>query len=244
MQTRYGVWLDGQPMDGLDPSIYITDIQEQAPQMNIMTVARAKGDGLFVTRRARERLSVVVRFAIREYDTARRKGVMQQVIAWAKTGKYLAISDRPGQRLRVEVDAMPTITSALKWTQELSITFAAYALPCWQDEYPLTMPVSGERTGYVSGDAFMSLVDATITPDGDTVTVRAGNSSITLEGVSGEVEISHGDDGILRITSGGASILAKRTPDSSDDLFAVPGQINHFAVEGGEAVFRVRGWWM
>ena len=244
MVTRYGVWLDGLPMEELDPAIYITDVQEQAPQMNVVTAPRAMGDGLFVTHRARERLSVIVRFAIREYDTARRKDAMQKIISWARAGKYLAISDRPGQRLRVEVDAMPTITSALKWTQELTLTFVAYAMPFWQSEYPEIIATSDVASRFVPGDAVKASVDVVITPTGSAVTVAVGSSRITLEGVADAIEISHGDDGVLRITSGGASILAKRTPESSDDLLAAPGEINRFSISGGSATFRVRGVWL
>lgn len=244
MITRYGVWLDSLPLHELDPTIYITDIQEQPPRMDVQTSPRAGGPGMFVTKRTRQSLSVVVRFAVREYDVTRRKAVMQKIIAWAKGGKYLAINDRPGQRLRVEVDTMPTITSALKWTQELSITFTAYAMPFWESDTPDIITTAGTASMLVQGDADTALVDAEIIPTGFAVTVSAGNSSITLQGVSGPVSLSHGDDGILRITSGGASILSKRTPASSDDLTAIPGQENTFAVTGGEATFTARGRWM
>lgn len=243
MMTRYGVWLDGLPLHEIDPAIYITDIQEQAPHMNVATVARAKGDGLFVTRRSRESLSVQVGFTIREYDTARRKSIMQKVIAWAKGGKYLSISDRPDQRLRIEVDQLPTISSSLKWTQELSIVFTAYAFPYWENTYADTITTTSNASMTVMGDADHAPVDATIEGANGTVTITADKTTITLENVSGSVEISHGDDGILRIMAGGQSILSKRTPESSDDLIATPGRLNDFIVSGGTATFRVRGVW-
>ena len=243
MMTRYCVWLDGLALHEIDPAIYITDIQEQPAQMNVQTVPRANGDGLFVARRNRDSISVLVKLAIREYDVALRKGIMQKIVTWARAGKYLSINDRPGQRLRVTVDTMPTITSALKWTQELSIVFTAYALPYWENEEPETLTTSGTASMVVPGDAERALVDVTIVPTGNTVTVSAGNTSITLNGVSDVVEISHGDDGILRIVSQGESILSKRTPESTDDLLAVPGQENAFAASGCVATFRVRGVW-
>lgn len=243
MLTRYGVWLDHLALHDIDPTICITDIQEQPGASNVVTHPRAAGHGLFVTRRSRESLSVVVRFAVREYDVTRRKAIVQRITAWAKAGRYLSVNDRPGQVLCVEVDELPTITSALKWTQDMAITFTAYALPFWRDEYPTILTTSGEDFMLVPGDADSAQVDASIRPDGDSVTISVGDTSITLEGISNDVEISHGDDGILRITSGGESIFAKRTPQSSDDLLAVPGRANAVSITGGTATVRVRGCW-
>lgn len=244
MRTRYGAWIDGIALHDVDPSIYVTDIQESAPQMNVSTNVRALGDGLHVTRKARESISVTVYFMIREYDTVRRKAVMQDVIRWAKSGEYLSISDRPDQRLRVQVDAMPTITSSLQWTQDLSITFTAYAFPYWESEYASKVNTSTEASMMVEGNADRAPVDATVTTTSANVTIRVDSTVISLVGVSGIVRIMHDDDGILRITQDGAPILSRRTPASSDDLYATPGKINRFSVTGGRAVFSVRGVWM
>lgn len=245
MSTRYQVWLDGLPMHGLDPAIIVTDIMEETASMDVVTHPKASGDGLHVAKRTRQSLSVVVRFCIYEYSVTRRKAVMQQIVAWAKAGKYLSINDRPDQRLRVEVDELPTIASAMKWTQELSVTFTAYAMPYWEDEEATTVSVAngGTSSVYVPGDADRAVVNATITPTATTVTVQAGNTSITLEGVTKAVEISHGDDGILRIVSGGEGIMAARAPESDDELTVTPGATNDFGVSGGTAVFSVRGVW-
>lgn len=243
MITRYGAWLDGLPLDRISPAIYITDIREEPAAMNVLTLPRASGNGSFVTRRTRDSLSVTIRFAIREYDTVRRKAILQDIITWAKKGKHLSISDRPGQRLRVAVDELPTIQSALRWTQELSLTFTAYSSPFWENDYADSLTTSGAASMTVAGDADSATVDVSITPSGDTVTVKADQTTITLTDLSGAVEITHGDDGLLRIVSGGESILSHRTPESSDDLTATPGRVNDFSVEGGTATFRVRGVW-
>lgn len=243
MITRYSAWLDGLPLHEIDPTIYILDIQEDPAQMDISTAPKAGGAGRFVVTRQRQTLSVTILFAIREQDVTRRKAIMQKVIAWAKGGKYLAINDRPDQRLRVEVDELPTIQSALRWTQELSITFTAYAFPFWENTYTDSLTTSGAASMSVAGDADSAPVDVSITPSGDAVTVRADQTTITLTDLSGAVEITHGDDGLLRIMSGGESILSHRTPESSDDLTATPGRVNDFSIEGGTATFRVRGVW-
>ena len=72
MITRYRVWLDGQGLSEMDPSIIVTDVTESEPEMHLSAVARAQGDGMLVTRRSRRSLSVTVRFLIREYNPLRR----------------------------------------------------------------------------------------------------------------------------------------------------------------------------
>lgn len=242
MITRYGVWLDGLPLHAIDPTIYITDIQEQPSHMDVQTHPRASGDGLRVTKRTRQSLSVVVRFVVREYDVMRRKAILQKIIGWAKAGKYLEINDRPEQRLRVEVDTMPTIQSALRWTQELSIAFTAYGSPYWEESMPDTFTTSGTVQQLVNGDADKAFPDVEVSPSASTVTVTVGDSHITLENVSGAVLIAH-DNGVLSITEDGVPVLGKRTADSSDDLVCIPGEVNTFSVAGGSALFTVRGRW-
>lgn len=243
MMTRYGVWLDGLPLHELDPAIIVTNIIEQPAAVDVVSYPRARGAGTRVTKRTRRSLSVSVRFRIWEYDVTRRKAVLQKVIAWAKGGKYLAVNDRPDQRLRVEVDELPTIQSSLHWQQEISLTFTAYALPFWENDYTDSLTTSAAASMSVAGDADSAPVDVSITPSGSTVTVKADKSTITLKNVSDNVEITHGDDGILRILSNGVSILSHRTPESSDDLTVTPGRVNDFSVEGGTATFCVRGVW-
>lgn len=243
MVTRYMASLDGLPLHDIDPTIYITDIQEQAPQMNVVTHPRAAGHGMYRTRHARESVSVVIRFSIREYSTARRKAVLEQVIAWARDGGSLEINDRPGQALRVVLDVPPTITSSLHWTQELSMTLTAYDQPYWFGIDSVTVPANGDALLFVPGNAPEAAVDAEITATAGTVTLAVGNTAITLEDVSGDISIDH-VDGILRITSGGESILHKRTPESSDDLLAIPGRGIPVYISGGTATVTARGAWV
>lgn len=245
MITRYGVWLDGLPLHELDPAIIVTNIIEQPAAVDVVSYPRARGAGTRVTNRTRRSLSVSVRFCIWDYDVIRRKAVMQKVIAWAKGGKYLSINDRPGQRLRVEVDELPVVQSSLHWQQEISLTFTAYANPYWEEETATVVNAINAAifSADIPGDADIAMVDAVIQANNATITVKADKSTITLKDVSGVVEISHGDDGILRIMSNGESILSHRTPESSDDLTATPGKVNQFSVSGGTAVFSIRGVW-
>lgn len=243
MMTRYSAWLDGLPLHEIDPAIYILDIQEDPAQVDVSTAAKAGSHGRFMVAQKRQTLSVTILFAIREKDVVARKAIMQKIVGWAKNGKYLSINDRPGQRLRVHADNLPTIPSSLKWTQEISLTLTAYGNPFWESEAEEILTTSATASMTVPGDGYQAYVNATIEPTGGTVTLFVDGTTMTLQNVSDLVEISHDDDGILRIVSNGESILSKRTAESDDDLLATPGRVNVFTVDGGTATFRVRGVW-
>ena len=114
MRTRYDVYMDNLPLDAVDPAIYVTDVQETPVSYDATTLQRAKGDGLRVLRRLRDSKQVRVSFMVRETDVDRRRDIIQRAAAWAMGGRYLSLGDRPGQRLRVVCDTLPSVTSALR----------------------------------------------------------------------------------------------------------------------------------
>lgn len=250
--TRYQVWLDQQGLQDIDPAIFITDIQEQPPSQLLSTAARAQGDGVFLARRNRQSLSVTVRFAIREPSPARRQAVLQKVRAWAQQGSFLSTSDRPLQRLKVQAENLPTLQSALKWTDALSITFTAYEAPFWEDSQPTTATASSL---YLPGDAPSAPMDMRWVCNSaapDVVTMATPLSSITFRGLplkaGQELVISH-ESGILTATIDGADVLPCRTPESSDDLLLPCGQTSTVTLTAdGQAAtgctFTARGRWL
>lgn len=246
MMTRYSVWLDNIPLHGIHPSIYVLDIQETTAQTTVETAAMAGPYGTAVLSDRRERLDVTVSFAIRNLDPSQRKAIMSKIHEWARSGTRLSISDRPGMSLGVRVDKLPTVKSALKWTEKLDITFTAYAFPFWVDDEELSVSIEdgGTYEKHIPGNGNFAPVNAVITAKSDTVTVSVDGKRIVLSGIStGTVVISHDNNGYLRIMSNGASILSKRTAESADDLIATPGRKNTFSVTGGAATFSVRGVW-
>ena len=162
MRTRYDVYMDNLPLSAVDPAIYVTDVQETQPAYDTTAMARARGDGSRVTRRVRDSLQVRVYFAVRETDVGRRRDIIQRAAAWAMGGRYLAIGDRPGQRLRVVCDTLPSVTSALRWTQDLIMVFTAYAMPYWEADTPIRAGFTGtsgtaairQAGGYMRNDIF------------------------------------------------------------------------------------------
>ncbi len=250
--TRYQVWLDQQGLQDIDPAIYITDIQEQPPSQLLSTAARAQGDGVFLARRNRQSLSVTVRFAIREPRPARRQAVLQKVRVWAQQGEFLSTSDRPHQRLRVQVENLPALQSALKWTDALPITFTAYTAPWWEDAQPTT---SATSTLYLPGDAPSAPMDLRWVCAGNPpaeLTITTPLSSITFRDLpvskGRELVISH-ESGVLTATVDRHDVLPHRTPESSDDLLLPCGQSSTVTItaDGAAATgctFSARGRWL
>lgn len=253
MITRYHCALNGQGLQDVDPAICVTDIQESAPPLRATTAA-GLGDGQRLLRLSRGSLSVTVTFEVHAYDPARRKAIAQKACAWAREG-WLTVSDRPGQRLRVICDRLPTVGSALRWTDPLTIGFTAYELPYWQELHPAQTIWTGR-----SGSATLSpagsvpcCLEAEVTALGAvsrlTLAVNGRSMALTNLGLSAGQTLRLGYDEahhrqFLRI--GDASALDKRTAASADDLLLEPRQPNavSLAADGEvKAILRGYGIW-
>lgn len=251
MISRYRVWMNGQALDEMDGSICITDIREKTPKMQAETCDRADGMGTRLLRMARQSLSVTVRFSVREYDTAKRREVLNQVRAWAKEG-YLQTSDRPGLRLYVVCEKLPNADSALRWTDDVEMTLTAYDCPWWEEESPVQATYSGSAGSATLANAGTadSVLDADITCYGvvDSMRISTGGRAFALQGLGmlhgDKVLIGHDERGILSIRNGsGESLMAKRTAESADELVLSPGdnEITFTADASCTAVFSTRG---
>ncbi len=255
MITRYSVWIDNKGLQDIDPSIYITDIKEKEPKQSAVTASQAWGNGLRLLRMQRQSLSVVVRFAIRERDTARRRDICTRIRAWAQEG-YLTTSDRPGQRLYVVCEKIPTVTSALKWTDEMEMTFTAYDVPWWEDAQANTATASSSLESehnwhravcYVCNRGTADApVTVQVTAQGaiDKLLVyRDERNKMAFDDLgmrAGDVfSISYDNRGIVSIKVNDRSVLDKRRGVSGDNFFCEPGR-HSFVVQWGEAPFTVR----
>ena len=249
---RYAVWLNGLSLADIDRQIYITDIAYTPQQLRYTTNKLMGRDGQYSGKDSIESNAVTVTFMLRQYDTARRQSVLQDIVKWAVGGGVLTTSDRPGQQLRVKTTRLPGITSVMRWTDTLTLEFTAYDMPYWQDIAPQTAQAEYQQDGqlYCPG-VRPAFVEATVTTDAALAefTLTCGDTHITLEGLTlaqgATVTVSYtADHNLLQITSGGQSLLAYRTEDSDDDLIANPG-MNTVSVSASiTATFSVKGVWV
>lgn len=255
MMTRYEAWLDKKSLSAIDPSIYILDIAYASARFTTNTVDVPGRNGQRVTSRSTKNASVVITFEIHEQDTARRQEVCRRVQAWAMGGGVLTTSDRRGQRLRVICDSPPDIASALKWTQPLKITMAAYENPFWEDEFARSASVSGmnaQRTLYVPGIGAQTRVEASVKNVSigtiNALTLKAGGTTFDFTGLgfgAGEtLEIGYDENELLVIRVGDVSKMSCRTANSDDDLMLTTGKTENVSVyASGEVsvMFKARG---
>lgn len=191
-------------------------------------------------------------YNIREYDPAARSAVMDKVAAWAGDGGWLVLSTRPNQRLYVRPSALPSMGSALKWTEDMEMTLTAYERPFFEARWPSTAVISESGVMYLQGTVPAAFVEVDATNAGDgtltEITFRCEQTMITLQGLSvpvgGHIKLYYTDTDILVIDADGKSALANRTAESHDDLIATPRKSNAIEVRADQpvsAVFTARG---
>lgn len=253
MMGRYEAMLNGINLTSVDPAILITDISYSVPNYDVNGITIAKRHGSRIQAQRKSETSCTITFAIRAYDTAERNRICQQVVFWARDGGELQTSDRDGQKLKCICTAYPTIQSALRWTDSLSITFTAYTLPWWQEvaEQRLILNgTSGNSTLYVPGTAPEAMVEVKVTPTQliTWVHLSVRNRVLSLGGMTigggDPIVISYDDNMIQSIKVRGISLLPNRS--GVDDLIAVCGKPNSvaFSADGDcQVVFTARGLW-
>lgn len=255
MMTRYEAWLNKKSLSAIDPAIYIRDIAYDATRFATTMSDKTGRDGQRVLDRHARSTSVVITIEIHEQDVVRRQDVCSRVQAWAMHGGKLTTNDKHGQQLNVICDNPPVITSALKWTQTIKMTFTAYEHPFWEDEYPRSVTLNGAnvtKSLYVPGIGALTRVTASVkNVSGDTIdslTLKAGGSTFSFAGLalaSGDaLTVDYDENGLLRIRVGNVSKMHCRTPGSNDDLLIETGKAHEMSVYAGgsvNVVFKARG---
>lgn len=249
MNERFSCALNGVSPESIDSAVRVTDLTELPPRRRVVTAATAK-HGLRLLRRVRESLTVRVSFLIAEYDPVKRREVLQRLHAWADGGGVLTTSDRPGQRLIVQCDTLPTM-SALCWSDELYLEFTAYGVPFWELEEASSVTTDGIAALTLNGNVEECPVSAEVTNAGTealtTVSLQCGGTQMTFEGLElapDSVLVLAYEDGLLRAEAEGESVLMNRTDYSSDLLLADGGVETVVSVTADQpvsAVFHGKG---
>ncbi len=226
--------LGGVQLDELHESIVIQRVDPGTPQRNISAVAMMGGAGQRITGDHWETLDIIVEFGINlpKRQMELRRQVFEMVTAWALRGGWLTVNWMPNRRVWVDRVELPNGGDMWEWTNTYTITFRAYSVPFWQDEMPAQTVHQLITSGSVSievGGNVQSVLDVSFqNRSGMTINnfrVSAGGNTLILSslglGGSETLNISHGTDGLLRITAGGRSVLDRRT--GADDLYVLPG---------------------
>lgn len=246
--------LNGHGLEEIGPGILLTDAREHAPRIRQRQWRPAGREGLLMGPCRRESLTVTLVMELHEPSPERRKARCRDIARWALPGGWLTLSDRPGQRLRVRCDAPPTLTSALQWTQPVTVSFTACASPYWEDALLTTaiLPsgTAGEAAIRLPGDVPAPVsVEAIASGEVNELTLTVGEQSIRLMNLGlqpGEtLRLFRDEDGTacVRIAGGQGerSALDRRDPLSAEELWLNPGETvrARYAADGA-AVVRFR----
>lgn len=110
MNNWFGVWLNGQGLQDISPSILIHDIREDAPDYQVYTSGNAGMTGSHVLGRGRKSLSVTITYSVRERNLQARMEIFQSIASWVNAEGKLAVNYRPNQfckSCRTRVQAFP-----------------------------------------------------------------------------------------------------------------------------------------
>lgn len=254
MISRYEAYMDGVALSAVNPNLLILDIQHELADVEYEYEHLANRAGSFITEGKQEGSSVTIVFQLRLYSISERQTACQEVQRWAK-GKILETNDRPGQRLWVKCTTLPRITSALNWTEEISMTFTAYEHPFWEEVTPSVLSLTGtSATGilFVPGNVSEALIEVTAVPGSgtlNTLSITVGDNTMEFSSlgatVSNELSITYDDRLIQSIKVSNSSAMSKRT--GADDLLAVCGTNNTVSITAGTSAtvtLSARGLWL
>ena len=238
-------------LDELDEKIVIRSIDPGVPRENIQAVSRMGGAGQRVTSQHWETLDVSVVWAINvpKKELAERRRIFDLVNSWALQKGWLTVSEMPDRQMYVDKVIVPGSGDLWDWTAEYTTTFRAYNVPFWQSTTPVAVAngniTSGTMRITVPGnvDSVLDITAKNISGSAiSNIAFSAAGKTLTLNGVNlasgATLEISHGTDGLLRITAGGTSKYSIKT--GADDLTVSPGAVNVGVSSGGALQVTVR----
>ena len=227
------VYLNGVSLESAHPLILLQHIDEAAPEINNKTGDRVGSAGQFVTSSQLTVREITISFAVRErLDFAKRAEAVSAAAAWAASGGWLSLSSRPGLRIWVVPEDLPSVGRLRDWTDDITMLLAAYAWPLWSEITPnkaILEDVSTATSAYLSvPGTWETRLEATITPTGATltgVTIAVDGQTMTLTGLTVAEDVPlriwWDENHLLRIEAAGTGLLAKRT---GDDLVLTPGR--------------------
>jgi hypothetical protein len=228
------VALNGVQLDELDDAIVIQRIDPGTPSRNIGTTSMMGGAGQRITGEHWETLDVVIEYGINlpKRELELRREIFDMVTAWALAGGWLTVNWLPNRRVWVDKVEISNGGDMWEWTNNYTLTFKAYSVPFWVDETPTTETAQQVASGVLSinvGGNVRSVLDVLFeNRSGMTINnfrISAGGNELVLTSIAlggdESLQISHGTDGLLRITAGSRSVLDKRT--GADDLYVMPG---------------------
>ena len=269
MLLRFEATNGGAKFSEIADEAILLDIIEQPAETSVQTDRYAGGSGTLASSATRTALKVQLVYVIYTQDPSRWATVHDLVAKWAASASKLTVSTRPGKMLVGKFYTAPARGSALRWTDELTITFIAYEVPYWQDEnVSVSAFISKGDTVKVNCQCTadrvpleLMITNDTSNPITEVLIVVAGQYKMHLKGLNlvtppqeGLVEehalVIDAKDGhttrIFVTDEQNTSMLHTRTADSVDVLEALttePTQVYFWADQSATCWLSCRRWW-
>ncbi len=265
MISRYEATMNGVALSGVSQSILILDISHREPRLRTETYTVAQRSGSRLYRRTFEKAETTITMEIREYDTRQRQNVIDAVNAWARAGGQLRTSDRMGKHLTCVCETFAAAKSVKKWTDAVSVTFAAYENPFWEDDAisetyfhqadtgqgKLYVPGNVEQDVFVSAEIYVNEVFN----DSLTFGLYVNGRGLTVSNVNGysipvgtRIYIYYDEHRIQHVDTGDVGIVGLDWMAHSNgmDLIADCGEndVSFDATATLSVWFRARGLWV
>lgn len=256
--ARFDVLLNGVSLSRTVPDMTILDIEYNPASIENVQIDKGNGIGSVITKTGYKGASVVIYYDLSIYDPNERYRAVLAAQEWAIRGGILTTSDREWQYLKVRCINPPAVSSSLKWTDRLSMRFAAEECPFWIAEEADTVSFASTGSMKVGGIVDNAPVSATIQSGNSTatgtditsVTVTCGNTQIKLSGMtvdkSDKILIGYDANDFLTIkTDKGVDLMEYRT--GSDELLLPCGKTTTVNVVSNSAVtctLTARGRWL
>ena len=227
------VYLNGISLEDAHPLILLQHIDESAPEITTKTGERAGAPGQFVTASTPTVREITITFAVRErLDFTKRAEAVSAAAAWAMSGGWLSLSSRPGLRMWVIPEELPSVGRLRDWTDDIMLVLAAYDWPFWTEASANSVTLEGvenEDAAYISvPGTWDTRLEAVITSRNGALAsaeISVGDQTMTLSGLSVAEDVPlriwWDEHHLLRIEAAGTGLLGKR---SGDDLVLKPGR--------------------
>ena len=256
-------------MDGvaLPSGIIIREVHEDAPTMEILNGERPGRAGQLMLGRKRQSLKVTLECVITEIFNLRTRAEKAQALAQWANGSMLTLSNHYQQRLNGYLSAVPSLGEVRDYNSPLRVEFTADVIPYWENatEYTKSISLQNGISSFTVPGTAPTPVRLEITPTGGTMTdfsfqvaptqadldsakaqkITLGNMTVST---SQTIYIDRDERDSLYIKVGSAGAMSKRTPESADDLIAIPAATSTYikwtANTAHSTTMRVRGRWL
>ena len=127
--------LDGVHLDSIDDKIIISGFEEEVPEetRSVIDMIGRVGSQLVNEHMSKKKVTVKFLLKVRKNNFQERNEILEKITGWARNGRVMLSSTRPGRMLLVHCTQGPKPTDPRNWTSEYTMNFEAMERPFWEN---------------------------------------------------------------------------------------------------------------